>query len=71
MDYRATFDVLFYLNEIMDLHMLNLGTLVSEGSCSKVSSLQRSDTQYAFYAGTLTLYHMYIQRKTNSTYRGQ
>ena len=44
MDYRATFDVLFYLNKIMDLHMLNLGTLVSEGSCSKVSSLLGSDT---------------------------
>ena len=29
MDYLATFDVLFYLNEIMDLHMLNLGTLAS------------------------------------------
>ena len=49
-------------NDIMDLKMLNLDTIVSEGHCNKVSSLLRSDT-YAFYAGTLILYHIHIQGK--------
>ena len=50
----------------MDLHMLNLGTLVSEKPCGKASSLLRSDT-YAFSAGTLILYHTRIQRHTAQT----
>ena len=50
------------LKDIMDLHMLNLGTLVSEEHCSKASSLLRS--------GTLILYHIHIQRKTHRAYRG-
>ena len=54
------------LNDIMDLHMLNLGTLVSEGPCSKASSLLWSDT-YACYVGTLILYHTHIQRHTTHT----
>ena len=45
--------------------MLYLGTLVSEGPCSKASSLLRSDT-YA-YVGTLILYHTHIQRHTTHT----
>ena len=47
----AIFDVVL-LNDIMDLHMLSLGTLVSELCCvlsNKASNLLRSDTYYAFF----------------------
>ena len=54
------------INDIMDLHMFNLGTLVSEGPCSKASSLIRSDI-YACYVGTLILYPTHIQRHTTHT----
>ena len=46
--------------------MLNLGNLVSEGPCSKASTLLRSDT-YAFSAGTLILYHTHVQSHTTHT----
>ena len=55
------------LNDIIDLHMLNLGTLVSEEPCSKASCLVRSDAWYAFYAGALILYHIHIQSDTTHT----
>ena len=71
---HATFDVLFYLMIIMDLHVepwyLSTTRTLMWVLCNKASSLLRPDTM-CFFTGTLIWYHTQTNTQTHNTLRGQ
>ena len=69
----AIFDAIL-LDNIMDLHMLSLGTLVPEGPCCLVVCFTQQDIKFTevwhimrFFAGSLIWYHTHKQRHTTHT----